>query len=713
MISAKVKSDAEKIADKLLNRRGRDGEDSIRQDVSRLLDALGFTENIIGHNCGNGFADIYLPRHRVVIETKPRGKADNPDRPQPGYEGNETPKQQVERYTLAFMRDELDRLPLEDNELPWTGILTDGKVWHAWKFPHDDLSAPTLTLDSYTPSTPRQLIDKVESLITPDPIGKPLIHDDPVSLFSNAIEELQEIYTGLGGRERRNTETKQNLWLDMMRGSGMDLQTSDARYRLFTVHSFLVALARGVVHTLRSPDIKPDPITILRDGYTAWITETNKGRGWAHRLLDSVNEYDWRYTPGDVLRPLYESFVNKKDRKDFGEVYTPDWLAEMMVKEVLDDEWCGRAVESVLSAQHNNDKIDGLGVLDPTCGSGTFIYHCAKRILASGAMQHLKAADKSDVVCRLVSGIDIHPVAVEFSRASLLRALPVFPPRSGISIYQGDSLMLRQNESDGLFASGADEISIHSPKGDKITIPHTFSDRANFPELMRRIVESSAEGADIPPNILAAAGSEKDKVEACHKVLTKVIKDEGNSVWTWFITNVIGPDRLSRSKVDRIVANPPWLSLSGIQFKERKKAMEWFAGKTNDPNSLNIWTGGNQAANFDIAQLFICHVRQAFLKNQKTDPAAWIAKATATRGGNWRGFRAWRREVEALTLDMSATRAFGGGDARKSCVLFDVRAPLLDDATPPPPPEIRGDRCGVEGAGARRQFFVGGCSTIY
>ncbi len=46
---------------------------------------------------------------------------------------------------------------------------------------------------------------------------------------------------------------------------------------------------------------------------------------------------------GDVLGPLYEAFVDARDRRDFGEVYTPDWLAELMVQETLDDDWCPSA----------------------------------------------------------------------------------------------------------------------------------------------------------------------------------------------------------------------------------------------------------------------------------------------------------------------------------------------------------------------------------
>ena len=217
----------------------------------------------------------------------------------------------------------------------------------------------------------------------------------------------------------------------------------------------------------KQSDDQPDPNELLRDGYLAWIIEMEPGRIWAKQLLDHVHSYEWRRTAGDVLRPLYEGLVEKSDRKDFGEVYTPDWLAEMMVEEVLDKEWCDQSVSMALAVSHGRPMPKGMGVLDPTCGSGTFLYHCAKRILTSQATEGLSPVQRADVVCRLVHGIDIHPVAVEFARATLLRALPTLPSMGmvGIAIFQGDSLMLRQT----------DENSLYAPKNGEV--PDTLSTR--------------------------------------------------------------------------------------------------------------------------------------------------------------------------------------------------------------------------------------------
>ena len=171
-------------------------------------------------------------------------------------------------------------------------------------------------------------------------------------------------------------------------------------------------------------------------------------------------------------------------------------------------------------------------------------------------------------------------------------------------------------------------------------------------------------------------GSDESRVSACHKSLSDVTDAEGNSVWTWCITNVLGPDRLARRKVNRIAANPPWVKLSNIQVVERKRALER-AGKDSQPGSLDLWAGGRQAPHFDIAQLFIRHARGSFLKEPETDPSAWVTKASAIRAGNWKKFRDWHAKLLAQTLDLSDAKAFGGGDARRSCVLFEVRPSAL------------------------------------
>ena len=120
---------------------------------------------------------------------------------------------------------------------------------------------------------------------------------------------------------------------------------------------------------------------------------------------------------------------------------------------------------------------------------------------------------------------------------------------------------------------------------------------------------------------------ERHGLAACHHALTDVIRTEGDSVWTWYIANIAGPYRLSQCKVDRIVANPPWVKMADIQAKVRKREMEDFAA------TLNLWTGGKQAPHFDIAQLFLRRCRELYLNNPSSDPAGWLVKASASKGG--------------------------------------------------------------------------------
>ncbi len=666
--------DSIRAARRLLDANPSRPEDRVRQDIGRLLDCLGI-ENLLTFRTRGGLADIFLPNRRVFIETKTAGLADDPHRAQI----RETPFEQLKRYLTAEMEDELDRSPLEEQpDLFWTGIVTDGRVWHAWRFPHARQTVPELVLDSFRPSTSDELVLRVGPILDVEPVGRPWIPSDPVPLFAGSLEDLREVHASLvGERVRRATDTKMRLWLDMLRGSGMAPETDAARIRLFTAHCFLVALARGVAHTLFNPNARPNPVEILGDGFPAWIVEIEDGRVWAQDLLDRAHAYEWRRTAGDVLRPLYERFVDRGDRRDFGEVYTPDWLAELMVGEVLDEQWCERAVTAALITARGRDRMDGVGVLDPTCGSGTFLYHCARRILACEAARDLQPGQRAEVVCLLVHGIDIHPVAVEFSRATLLRALPATPPAASmaLSIYQGDALMLRQTDERTLFEPRNGEILIRTPYGHEIVLPRTFTEHADFPDMLRRMVDAAARGGALPADIGLAVDNEgnREMVAECHKNLVEAIEREGNSVWTWYINNVLGPDRLARRKVDRIVANPPWVKLAKIQVPERKRALERMAGKDEQAGHLDLWTGGKQAPHFDIAQLFIRHARMAYLNDPGSDPAAWVTKAAAIRAGNWRKFRDWHVGLLAQALDLSDVKVFGGGDARRCCALFEIR----------------------------------------
>ena len=137
-------------------------EDNIRQDLGRLLDAMGI-ENFITYRTPDGPADLYLPRRRTVVETKRVGEADEPEKPQ-ARENNESPREQLERYLRSEMDRELGFLDLEgQNTRPWIGIVTDGRVWHTWRYAHEPGSIGQEIFRDFKPTTVGELVAWLEA----------------------------------------------------------------------------------------------------------------------------------------------------------------------------------------------------------------------------------------------------------------------------------------------------------------------------------------------------------------------------------------------------------------------------------------------------------------------------------------------------------------------------------------------------------------------
>lgn len=649
-------------------------EDNIRQNLGRLLDAMGI-ENVLTYRTRRGPADIYLPRMRVFIEVKSVGRADNSGNRQ-GNENNETSLEQLNRYVHAEIESELEMLKFaseEERTRLWTGILTDGKIWHAWKYKHEAGAEPRGFYPPFRPNDEKHLIFRLQGLLEGSPIGKPWIPKNTKDIFEGYLPRLHEIHQNITGVTQRATETKYRLWHDMLRTSSMAPDNEHKAQSLFVAHSFLVAIARGVIYALADPNAKPKPKIVLRDGFVAWIIETTAGLKWATDLQNDISSYEWRRRKGDVLRPIYEEFIDDADRKVFGEYYTPDWLAELLVEEILDEDWCNQSAARALEAVQRGETLEKVGVLDPACGSGTFLYHAVQRLMRCDVLSelNLQAPRKAEVIARLVWGLDVHPVAVEIARATVFRALPAIPPDAAdaVGVYQGDALMARRQSGSDMFTDTETSLRFETPKGLQVYIPRSFAKNKAFAGNIRRLVQAAQDKKSLPGDILISIPDEdRESLKECHEKFQSIIESEGNSVWSWYVSNITAPLRLSERKVNRIVANPPWVKMAEIQVEERKNVLEAFS------KQIGLWDGGRQAPHHDIAQLFVKRCRELYLADTDSDPAAWIVKRTAMHGGHWRSFRKWHEKTGKQIIDLEHLKPFGGGDARKSCVLLDHRA---------------------------------------
>ena len=643
------------MADVLAGRQKR--EATVQSDIERLCAALGYDVEREYPIADAGRADLYLPTRRTIIETKGRGQA-GPEKP--GSKGDETQEQQCARYIRAENENDRRQGRLESEApatLPWQAMLTDGQRWWVWQWPvnHDgSLAGGRLTDErAFVAGQDAEALAWLQSK-TEGVAGKPWAPSEPITVFENYLTELRNIYRQL--RQEKSVQTKQHLWLNALQGSGCAPDAADAD-DLFLNHTLLITVARAVIASLSDRRNRPEPTAVMSDGFASWPQARNEagptyqpGVDWTNRLFETADSYDWRQRAQDVLRTLYQGLIPAEQRKAFGEYYTPDWLAAMLAERIIDDEWIERAIGKYL---FGGEPVRAMGILDPACGSGTFLFHAARRILNSEPLRraNVTEAQKSDFVARMVNGIDIHPIAAEISRATLLRALPA-PPTGGVNalpVYQGDALIYNRRNLRLSYNPNLPFYTITSAGNAEIRIPVAFAESAAFGQQIVRFVDAANAGEPMPAGI-AAGLSDRDAgiLAEAFEATKQVCRAEGNSVWAWYIFNAVAPTTLARRKVDRILSNPPWVVLSDIRVAERREELETLS------NELGIRV---RRGKFDIAGLFVKRCRQNYLTDDDaTAKAAWVLNRAALTASNWEKTRADQERYNAEWLDFSKVK---------------------------------------------------------
>ena len=653
-----------------------DGESNVESNLHAALLAMGYTSAETQYQTGAGPADIAIPDQGIFVEVKKRGEA-GPDLP--GRQEDETQKGQLTRYVRAWQARERESaqhglFASTETALDKSvcGVLTDGRLWWVWRF--SDADEPHLESAVPLNSGQESLLETLlRGLGNPDARTIPAAADLAPQLRPMR-ERLEKLYRNMRDWLDSSVLTKYSVWKDLLRASGMP-PDEDLASALFVDHTFLVVLARMVAGLLADEwNDPPDPANRegfpawIWEGFPAWVWESDEGAAWVADLYSVNAVYDWRRAPGDTLRDLYMAFVDSRHRKVFGEYYTPDWLAAELASRILDDEWLAIATERALTPGASAESLAGTGVLDPACGSGTFLFHAARRILAYLEKDgYLTDQKRADAVVHLVHGLDIHPVAVEMARATLLSALPTAPTegRDALQIFQGDALRVSRQADAGLFREGGQYSLV--PTGNiqdgEIPLPMAFLKRPDRIKSVQDFVTSADKGDLLPIHLTyGLEPGDKTELEAAHQTLAEVCQALGDSIWAWYILNTVAPFLLAERKVDRILANPPWVRLSDIQDPKRKEEMEALA------DELHLWAGGQRATGFDIAQIFAVRCSELYLPLPDTrnwgGRTAWLVNAASMRSGTWKHFRERTALRSALCLDFSQVRQkpFHGAD---------------------------------------------------
>ena len=437
--------------------------------------------------------------------------------------------------------------------------------------------------------------------------------------YQRDISTLKALYDKYAGES--TIKVKRQLWQNLLTAAlGEIASAPDQLDDLFVRHTYLTAVIGMVVQASFGSDIyrlaETDPADLLygRDfrsktglqgvvesDFFAWPVEVG-GLPLLRTLARRVARFDWQKAPNDVAAILYETVIPPDERRQLGEYYTPDWLARTMVREVVTDPL-------------------NQSVLDPACGSGTFVAEAVTHLIEAAGDTSL---DPKQVLERLrfsVAGIDVHPVAVHLARAAwVLAAQPAiqaavnygFAANITVPIYLGDALQLRFRTGD-MFAQHNVTVQVEDDRNTELVFPVSLVERAEtFDALMGDIAEAIERGND---PLLALDDhaitdpAERQSLEKTIESMHRLHSEGRNHIWAYYTRNLVRPVALSHSKVDVIVGNPPWLNYNQTVSTLRTEL------ERQSKDLYGIWTGGRYATHQDVAGLFFARSTDLYLKD--------------------------------------------------------------------------------------------------
>ena len=572
------------------------------------------------------------------------------------------------------------------------GVLTDGKHWllrwpgageevrltrpyaftledpHRWFTLHE-------WLRDYALGVPESLNPNREEIAKHFGQGSPSYQRD-IAVLKAHYQENAEMET---------IRVKRRLWYDLLRTAlgevaysteGIDdavrtvmgdrfAEDTEEMDNLFVRHTYLSAVIGMVVQASFGIDIQrlaeTDPADlllgrqlrqdtglygVLESDFFAWPNEVG-GEPLLRTLARRVARFDWTEAPADTAATLYETVIPPEERRQLGEYYTPAWLARAMIREMVDDPLNKR-------------------VLDPACGSGTFVAEAVSHFIAAAGKTSWRPLEVLNRLREAVTGIDVHPVAVHLARAAwTLAARPAINAAGAagidaslsIPVYLGDALQLRYRTGD-MFAEHEITIQTLDQENTDLVFPTTLVERAESFDALMGDVSTAIERGDDP---LLALDDNGINDPAERQVMGNTIAsmqrlhDKGrNHIWAYYARNMVRPVVLSRSRVDVVIGNPPWINYNQTADILRDEL------ENLSRNTYGIWTGGRYATHQDVAGLFFARSVDRYLKDGGVigfvlpHSALQAGQYSKWRSGQWRT----RKTGPSVQVDFTFKRAW-------------------------------------------------------
>jgi hypothetical protein len=373
----------------------------------------------------------------------------------------------------------------------------------------------------------------------------------------------------------------------------------------------------------------------------------------------------------DLFKRLYQNLVPKKIRHDLGEYYTPDWLAELVLNEVG---WTLETFEKVREEKKDALAPLDLRLLDPACGSGTFL------VLAIGRLrQYVEEhwVDKGAALRRItknIVGFDLNPLAVIASRTNYLIALGDMLRERGdepieIPVYLADSILVERRQT----LTGAAYI-LKTTVGE-FSVPVSVVEKgflAKTLTVIEECIKGNYSSDEFKARLFREVSLEENEISVVTELFGKLMKleKEGrNRIWARILKNCFAP--LFAGKFDYVVGNPPWVLWDNLPDNYRNSTrLLWQDYGLFTLSGLEARHGGGKK---DISVLFTYACVDRYLKEQGSFGFLMTQSVFKSRGAG-EGFRRFKLKDIPLKVrkvhDFVALKPFEGANNRATAIFL-------------------------------------------
>ncbi|SRR6266571_653185 len=607
-------------------------EADFRRDVAREIDNFAKSANIELHQrdeytVASGRADTVY--NRLVVEYKRPGVLAKTNNKKPNLDAIE----QIVDYVQDVARVEGQRIER------MAGVILDGVFYIFLRF-----YSGTHTVDDpveVNEQSTEQFLKYLVSLsagvaVIPENLVKDfgtqhvrtqkairalydVLESTEDDLTSKLFEQWQIYFSEVAGYEPGSQDLAVTSPLSSLAATlGIRSRRIDPSRLIFAVHTYFALLMKLVAWLAVSPYMTELGVSfgrlasLSREALQGELSKLERGgvfrdyvgirnflegdfftwylHSWREEVFDAVRYVIVRladYDPGtlelnpeqtrDLLKKLYHYLLPREIRHDLGEYYTPDWLAELTLNR--------------LTGIEPTDRFEGDSlkrILDPACGSGTFLVLAIKAIRKRCRNDLIDESETLRRILANVVGMDLNPLAVIAARTNYLLAIKdLLPHRQDdieIPVYLADSILVPSKpHSISEFGTYQLRTAVGS-----FGIPDKLATRENVAKLIALVdecVHSDYSVQSFLSRCRMELGLHDDELashtttlQGLYGRILELHHAGQNGIWSTIIKNAFAP--LFIGRFDYVIGNPPWINWQSLprQYREETKPLWEYYG---------------------------------------------------------------------------------------------------------------------------------------